>query len=62
MFKNVTYFTSILLLSFFSLATIANEQGYESISPAQPTQNPDKVEVIEFFGTAAHIVMLLNPY
>ncbi len=25
------------------------EEGYETLSPPQPTQNPDKVEVIEFF-------------
>ena len=49
MFKKITYFTLIMFLSLFSLASNANEQGYETISPAQPTQNPDKVEVIEFF-------------
>jgi thiol:disulfide interchange protein DsbA len=49
MFKKITYFTLIMFLSFFSLASNANEQGYETISPAQPTQNADKVEVIEFF-------------
>lgn len=35
------------LLSFSSLATA--EGGYDPISPAQPVQNTDKVEVIEFF-------------
>jgi protein dithiol oxidoreductase (disulfide-forming) len=32
----------------FSLLVRA-EEGFETISPAQPVQNPDKIEVIEFF-------------
>ena len=35
------------LLSFTTL--VQAEGGYEVISPAMPVQNPDKVEVIEFF-------------
>lgn len=35
------------LLCFSALASA--EGGYEAVSPAQPVQNPDKVEVIEFF-------------
>lgn len=35
------------LLSFSTL--VQAEGGYEAISPAQPVQNPDKIEVIEFF-------------
>ena len=35
------------LLSFTTL--VRAEGGYEVISPALPVQNPDKVEVIEFF-------------
>lgn len=40
-----------LFLFFFALSpwVAAEPQGYEEITPAQPTQNPDKVEVIEFF-------------
>ena len=41
----------ILLFSFASLAS-AEEQsstGYEAVSPPQPTADPAKVEVIEFF-------------
>ena len=36
---------------FFSFATLtqAESLGYQTLSPAQPTQNQDKVEVIEFF-------------
>lgn len=30
-------------------ALVKAESGYEVISPAQPVQNPDKIEVIEFF-------------
>lgn len=35
------------LLCFSAL--VRAEGGYEVISPAQPVQNPDKIEVIEFF-------------
>jgi thiol:disulfide interchange protein DsbA len=42
-----------LLIVLFSLSTVLKAEepspGYEVISPAQPTQHPDKVEVIEFF-------------
>jgi len=38
----------ITLLCFVSILS-AEELGYETLSPAQPTQNKDKVEVIEFF-------------
>jgi thiol:disulfide interchange protein DsbA len=45
----------IALLSLFSVALVcspfvkAESAGYETLNPAQPTQHPDKVEVIEFF-------------
>ncbi|MCK4841907.1 MAG: thiol:disulfide interchange protein DsbA/DsbL [Methylococcales bacterium] len=41
----------ILLLLFLSLATVSQAEplGYETLTPAQPTQNPDKIEIIEFF-------------
>jgi len=40
-----------LLILLFSCATLlkAEQVGYETLSPAQPTNNPAKVEVIEFF-------------
>ncbi|MFK5948771.1 MAG: thiol:disulfide interchange protein DsbA/DsbL [Methylococcales bacterium] len=37
-----------LFLSFTSLSQ-AESLGYQTLSPAQPTQNKDKIEVIEFF-------------
>ncbi len=37
-----------LFLSFSSLSQ-AESLGYQTLSPAQPTQNKDKIEVIEFF-------------
>jgi len=42
--------TSLLIL-LFSCATLlkAESEGYETLSPAQPTQHADKIEVIEFF-------------
>lgn len=40
----------IALLSLFFISTAASAaEGYEFITPAQPVQNTDKVEVIEFF-------------
>ncbi len=38
-----------LFLITFSGLLAAEPLGYETITPPQPTQNPDKVEVIEFF-------------
>ncbi len=38
----------LLFLSFTSLSQ-AESLGYQTLSPAQPTQNKDKIEVIEFF-------------
>jgi len=40
-----------LFLILFSFATLlqAETVGYQTLSPAQPTQNQDKIEVIEFF-------------
>ena len=40
----------IAFLALFCFTSLVNaEGGYETLSPAQPVQNPDKVEVIEFF-------------
>lgn len=40
----------IALLALLSFSSLTNaEGGYDPITPAQPVQNPDKVEVIEFF-------------
>ncbi len=42
---------TIFLFLLFSYATLlkAESAGYETLSPAQPTQHADKIEVIEFF-------------
>lgn len=45
--KWVQLFLVAVFLSFSTL--LAAEEGYELVTPAQPTQHPDKVEVIEFF-------------
>jgi len=37
-----------LMLSFTSIIN-AETLGYEAVTPAQPTKNTDKIEVIEFF-------------
>jgi protein dithiol oxidoreductase (disulfide-forming) len=40
----------IAFLALFCLSGLARaDGGYETVSPAQPVQNPDKIEVIEFF-------------
>lgn len=40
----------IAFISLFCFAALVSaEGGYETLSPAQPVQNPAKVEVIEFF-------------
>lgn len=39
----------IVCLTAFSALAQAASGGYETLSVPQPTQNPDKVEVIEFF-------------
>ena len=43
-------FKKIAFLALFCLTGLARaEGGYEAVSPAQPVQNPSKIEVIEFF-------------
>ncbi|WGS86127.1 thiol:disulfide interchange protein DsbA/DsbL [Methylomonas sp. UP202] len=40
----------IAILGLFCFTALARaEGGYETLTPAQPVQNPEKVEVIEFF-------------
>jgi thiol:disulfide interchange protein DsbA len=46
MLKKIAFFL------FFSLSSVVHAEsslGYETLSPAQPTQNQDKIEIIEFF-------------
>ena len=49
MLKTITQTSLLVLLLSCSFLLKAEPAGYETLSPAQPTQNPDKVEVIEFF-------------
>lgn len=39
----------ILAVFFGAVSGLAQAEGYEVLATPQPTQNPDKVEVIEFF-------------
>lgn len=39
----------ILAVFFSAVSSLAQAEGYEVLATPQPTQNPDKVEVIEFF-------------
>ncbi|MGZ8153599.1 MAG: thiol:disulfide interchange protein DsbA/DsbL [Methylovulum sp.] len=50
MLKKLTQ-ASLLILLFSCSAFLKAEEGpgYQTLSPAQPTQNTDKIEVIEFF-------------
>ena len=47
-FFSASFFMALLLLSS-ALKAEPNPLGYENISPAQPTQDSKKVEIIEFF-------------
>lgn len=48
--KKIIGITLICFLISFAILLKAEEQsGYELISPAQPTANPAKIEVLEFF-------------
>jgi thiol:disulfide interchange protein DsbA len=52
MFKKLAGFTFMVFTLSFANLLMAEEQsklGYEAVSPPQPTANPAKVEVIEFF-------------
>lgn len=49
MFKKIISVYSLCFLLVFSGLLKAETVGYETLSPAQPTQHPDKIEVIEFF-------------
>ena len=49
MFKKLTQISLLFILLGFSAFIKAEPLGYETLTPPQPTQNPDKIEVIEFF-------------
>jgi protein dithiol oxidoreductase (disulfide-forming) len=49
MLKKIIQAGFIILLLSWSALLKAEQPGYETLSPAQPTHDPAKVEVIEFF-------------
>lgn len=49
MLKKIIQASLLILLFSWSALLKAEQLGYETISPAQPTHDPAKVEVIEFF-------------
>jgi protein dithiol oxidoreductase (disulfide-forming) len=50
MLKKIAGLTLLtIFVAFVNLAKAEDQPGYETISPAQPTANPDKIEVVEFF-------------
>jgi thiol:disulfide interchange protein DsbA len=57
MVKKLIFFLFITFTTF----SRAESLGYESLSPAQPTQNKDKIEVIEFFWYGCPHCYTLEP-
>ena len=49
MLKKITQTSLLVFLFSCSFLLRAEQAGYETLSSPQPTQNPDKIEVIEFF-------------
>ncbi len=49
MFNKIAQTCLFIILFSSSLYLRAETTGYETLSPAQPTRHPDKIEVIEFF-------------
>ncbi len=49
MLKKLIKTSLALTLMCFAVTTTANDLGYEPLTPPQPTQSADKIEVIEFF-------------
>ena len=49
MFKHISLCGLIIALFSSPVLVKAEAQGYETLTPAQPTQHADKIEVIEFF-------------
>ena len=49
MLKRITQSGVLITLFFCATVLKAEAVGYETLSPAQPTHNPEKIEVIEFF-------------
>jgi thiol:disulfide interchange protein DsbA len=49
MLKKITQTSLLVLLFLFSNLLKAEPVGYETITPPQPTHDPSKIEVIEFF-------------
>lgn len=47
--KKIAHLILLALLFFCSSMLKAETAGYETLSTVQPTQHPDKIEVIEFF-------------
>ncbi|MGR9012259.1 MAG: thiol:disulfide interchange protein DsbA/DsbL [Gammaproteobacteria bacterium] len=49
MFKKIAQTSLIILLFSCSTLLKAEPVGYTEVIPVQPTHNPDKIEIIEFF-------------
>jgi len=49
MLKKITQTSLLIFLFSCSFLLKAEQAGYETLPSPQPTQHPDKIEVIEFF-------------
>jgi thiol:disulfide interchange protein DsbA len=63
MLKKITgFFILLFLTASLNLVNAEDKPGYEAISPPQPTANPDKIEVIEFFWYGCPHCYSFEPY
>lgn len=62
MFKKLTQNVLLIALTLCATFVRAESTGYEVLSPAQPTRDPAKVEVIEFFWYGCPHCYALEPY
>jgi len=61
--KNITRYLSLCILLLLGSHTVAAEgDGYTTITPAQPTQTGDKIEVLEIFWYACPHCYDFEPY
>ncbi len=60
--KNLATTVSLFLLLLISSQTYADGDGYVTLSPAQPTQSGEKIEVLEVFWYACPHCFHFEPY
>lgn len=58
----ITFFALIVALMAFSVSSVSAAQGYEMVTPPQPTSTKDQVEVVELFWYGCPHCYKLEPY